>query len=365
MRRAPSAAIVILVTALTATGLVALRDTNAPGGVAPELTAGKQQATPSAVTYTVRADGRLRVLVRGKSRATEIKFRSGQDRVRLRSKTLTEGKAKVMLPSRARQVKARAKATPTRAASKWVRAVPAPSSTPVVPPTPSPSATAPKSLTEQDLRSVAAMKSYFGHQSVGGNILGAIPAVFSDHGVTAPPVLEAPATVTGGAVLHNLIGQNGNPQSKINAFASSLQGIGHEVDVAFMKFCYVDVTAGTNVASLFASYREGMTTLKSEYPNVAFLHVTVPLTTDSPADNVAREKYNALIRGQYSDSGRLFDLAAIESTRPDGSRVSGTYGGDTYFSLYPGYASDDGHLNTRGAKTAASGLLDVIAEAAN
>lgn len=74
-----------------------------------------------------------------------------------------------------------------------------------------------------------------------------------------------------------------------------------------------------------------------------------------------RAQYNALLRKQYADSGRLFDLAAIESTRPDGTRVTGSRGGTKYYALCEGYASDNGHLNTQGAKAVAAGMLDVIA----
>jgi len=54
------------------------------------------------------------------------------------------------------------------------------------------------------------------------------------------------------------------------------------------------------------------------------------------ADNVARERFNALIRGEYAGH-HLFDIAAIESTKPDGTRVSGSYDNQGYFALYDGY----------------------------
>ena len=64
-------------------------------------------------------------------------------------------------------------------------------------------------------------------------------------------------------------------------------------------------------------------------------------------DNVARERLNALIRREYG--GRhLFDLAAIESTKPDDTRVSGHYENQEYFALYDGYASDRLRLNAVG-----------------
>jgi hypothetical protein len=132
-----------------------------------------------------------------------------------------------------------------------------------------------------------------------------------------------------------------------------------------------------------------MAALERDFPNVTFIHVTVPLTTDpglftelkirlekllgwrkrlgwidwhgQPA-NVARERMNALIRGEYA--GRhLFDLAAIESTKPDGTRVSGRHDNQGYFALYDGYASDFAHLNAVGSKIAATAFLEAIAQA--
>ena len=129
-----------------------------------------------------------------------------------------------------------------------------------------------------------------------------------------------------------------------------------------MNFCWGDVFSNTDVDALFARYRDTMAALERDFPNVTFIHVTVPLTTEpglftelktwvktllgrrdvfGQRANVTRERLNALIRGEYA--GRhLFDLAAIESTKPDGTRVSGRYDNQGYFALYDGYASDSG-----------------------
>jgi hypothetical protein len=126
-----------------------------------------------------------------------------------------------------------------------------------------------------------------------------------------------------------------------------------------------------------------MAALERDFPDVTFVYVTVPLTTEQgfisklktklktlvgvsdrfgQAANLARERLNALIRREYG--GRhLFDLAAIESTKPDGTRVSGRYDNQEYFALYDGYAADIGHLNAVGSKIAATAFLEAIAEA--
>jgi len=41
-------------------------------------------------------------------------------------------------------------------------------------------------ITTEDLIAVAHTRVFFGHQSVGMNMLNAIPAIYTDHGVSAP-----------------------------------------------------------------------------------------------------------------------------------------------------------------------------------
>lgn len=359
-------AVPLLAGLLTTTGGACAVDADAEEGPArvvqeQALAASKRQPAPDEAIYRVKTDGSVKLVVRGSFRSAEVRFRSAQSRTRFRVKASSKGDVKFVLPAGAHRIKARAKATPKRAASVWIRATAA--GTPVTPPTADPRPSTGTALTSQDLAAVAGIKTFFGHQSVGGNILKGVPLVYSDFDVKAPQILEEPATLPGAGILHAEVGKNRNPLSKISDFAEAVRGgIGRTFDVALMKFCYVDITDDTDVDALFASYRSVMADLQRENPGVVFIHVTAPLTTDSPADNVKRENYNALVRKQYADSGRLFDLAAIESTRPDGTRVSGSYQGRTYYSLYEGYASDNGHLNAQGAKAAASRMLDVIAQ---
>ncbi|MFC7675474.1 hypothetical protein ACFQWH_20480 [Mycolicibacterium sp. GCM10028919] len=209
-------------------------------------------------------------------------------------------------------------------------------------------------ITAEGLNEAARAKVFFGHQSVGANVLAGVPGVYASQGVKAPPIVSGtPGTIDGGFIAEESIGANGNPLSKIADFDRIIRGgMSDEVDVALMKFCYLDVTAGTDVASLFGSYRNALDALQRDFPDVTFLYSTTPLTTGASADNVAREKLNGLIRGSYS--GQLFDLAAVESTKPDGSKASG---------LYDGYASDSGHLNAAGSNAAASSFLEAVARA--
>jgi hypothetical protein len=236
-------------------------------------------------------------------------------------------------------------------------------------------------VSSEDLAEVTRAKVFFGHQSVGVNILDGVRDVYAAHG-TAPPAIEQGALVPGsggGFIDHAFIGENTKPLLKIQDFDATLRnGVGKSVDVALMKFCYVDITGTTNVDELFAAYRAALANLQRDFPNVTFVHATVPLTTEQgilsrvkgwltgntsyKADNVARERFNQLIRHEYAGS-HLLDLAAIESTTPDGARSGGTYEGQQYYSLYDGYASDPGHLNPEGAQVVASAWLKTVARA--
>ena len=116
-------------------------------------------------------------------------------------------------------------------------------------------------------------------------------------------------------------------------------------------------------SALFATYRGTIAALGRDFPEVTFVHVTVPLMTEQgqlsklksrltgssghgPAENAARERLNELIRREYA-GGHLFDLAAVESTAPDGSRAVGTYKGQQYYRLYDGYAPTPGTSTAR------------------
>ena len=77
------------------------------------------------------------------------------------------------------------------------------------------------------------------------------------------------------------------------------------------------------------------------------------------ANNGLRQTFNNLVRAEYGASGRLWDVAGIQSTDPDGNKI--LYGGVE--SLYSGYASpDQRHIYGLGRTTVATPLLKIIAQ---
>ena len=210
-------------------------------------------------------------------------------------------------------------------------------------------------VTDDALRRFDSQRVLFGHQSVGWNILDGVGTVYSRRGITAPDVIdELPDSGPGFAQIE--IGSNGDPASKFSDFEAAVTA--QDPQVAVMKLCFVDLTAGTKARSVFAQYRRMVTRIRQSNPQTRLVHMTVPLTTDDPASNIVRQRYNALVRKVYG--GDIIDIARVESTRPDGSRVGGPHNGKRYFALWRGYASDDGHLNTRGSVRVAKVFLQRI-----
>ena len=240
----------------------------------------------------------------------------------------------------------------------------------------------------EELAAAARVRVFFGHQSVGMNLIGGIPGIFAANGVSEPRIVElgpdgASAPAGGGGFFgHGYIGQNGDPFGKLRDFDARMRGgLGDQVDVALMKWCYVDVLSDSDVDGLFREYRTTFDALERDFPAVTFIHVSNPLTTEvetgrkaallrmlgrtdtSRADNATRHRLNERFRQAY-EPDRLFDIAQIEATTPDGSTVSGAVDGRPYQALYGGYAADSGHLNEAGSQLAAAQLLKLLARTA-
>ena len=103
---------------------------------------------------------------------------------------------------------------------------------------------------------------FFGHQSVGSNILDGIGDILTDNEDLKLIESRNPEDCTGSCFFHCRVGTNQDPLSKINDFVSLMEtGFGDNVDIACFKFCYIDIQESTNVEQLFKSYRSQMESL--------------------------------------------------------------------------------------------------------
>jgi hypothetical protein len=231
-----------------------------------------------------------------------------------------------------------------------------------------------------DLEKVAGRAIFFGHQSVGGNVLDGVKALAAQEGVALRLAEVADAGAVGpGTFGHAFIPENGKPELKLEGLERALGPGPAGVEVAFLKLCFVDVEGKTDARALFERYRTTLATLQARHPRTTFVHLTVPLTTVQGGwkavvkgllgrapygfeENVRREEYNALLRAAYQGKEPLFDVARLESTAPDGRPVTSTVKGRTVPSMHPAYTDDGGHLAGEGRRVVARALLRFLAE---
>ena len=232
-----------------------------------------------------------------------------------------------------------------------------------------------------DLRQIGTQRIFFAHQSVGMNLLDGLRQLSgaADVVIRIEPAVNA-GSVPQQSLGHAFIAQNGKPLLKLGDFRRALESKPNAVDIALLKFCYLDFAMDTDVKALFEHYRETISALQKINPRTTFVHVTVPLTVPQAGvkglvkrllgiapygvrENVRREEYNALLRSTYAGREPLFDLARVEATAPDGRTSAVEWQGSVVPMLTPAYTDDSGHLNATGRVRAARELAAVLAAA--
>jgi hypothetical protein len=230
-----------------------------------------------------------------------------------------------------------------------------------------------------DIERIAQRRIFFGHQSVGVNLLDGVKHLAMTAGIPVRVDEVSKASAVESAMIgHSFIAENGNPFRKLESFEQVMGSQATGLDIALMKFCYVDFAPETDVKKLFARYRATIDSLHARNPGTTFVHVTAPLTVipagikirlkqllgSAPpefTDNLRREEYNALLRKTYQGREPIFDLARIESTAPDGSLETVEWKGSVVPVMVPAYTEDGGHLNAVGQLRAARELVSVLA----
>ena len=225
-------------------------------------------------------------------------------------------------------------------------------------------------------------RMYFAHQAIGSEMLTGVRELMRrkpDMAFTITAYAE-PDTGDGTvfsafdtpALVEASAGKRGNPERKIEDFSKFLRSSeGLKVDVAVLKLCYGDIGRFTDVEGLFDRYTKAIEEIRRERPNIHFIHCTVPLKAEehgararlkrlvgagSNASNAARSRYNDFVRQRFPEA-QVFDIAAIESHRPDGTMATVDVGGKRVQTLADEYTEDGAHLNPLGQQILAREFL--------
>jgi lysophospholipase L1-like esterase len=235
---------------------------------------------------------------------------------------------------------------------------------------------------KQEISALAKARIFFGHQSVGRNILDGLKSLAMEEGA-ALNILRPGETdsLPDSFLMHADVGENEKPQSKCDAMEAQLSKAPEPgYNLAMLKFCYVDFNRHTDVAEVFAAYKRTIAGLRERHPNTVFVHASVPLTSISVKDratapikrllgrphpegsNIKRNQYNRLLLEHFNGEP-IFDIAKAESIRPDGGRETFKDGDETHYSLVNAYTDDGGHLNAAGARRLAREFVRVVSGA--
>jgi hypothetical protein len=234
----------------------------------------------------------------------------------------------------------------------------------------------------EDWARLSAMRIAFGHQSVGYDMLAGVDDIAKQVPAVRLTVVESNTVPAAPGIVHFRAGKNELPMTKVDDFVRFVDASGpSEPDIAMLKFCYIDANPNTNMRDVFTHYRDSLAGLRARHPQTTFVHLTMPLRTiqtgwkvslknligrpiGGHSEGAMRQEYNALLRTEYAGKEPVFDLAQIESTRADGSRVSFTKDGVTGYGLASEYTYDGGHLNEVGRRLVAERFLVLLADVA-
>lgn len=237
-----------------------------------------------------------------------------------------------------------------------------------------------KEVTEGSWTELSGRKVFFGHQSLGADIIDGVAHLKEESESIDFDIKESrlPVQAPRGILVHDRIGQNGTPESKIDDFVSLLTGeFGETVDIGMMKMCFVDVDGTTNVDFLFEYYADAVAELETKRPDLTIVHCAIPLTVrESKAKgfvkrilgkatlddaNIRRSHYNRLLQQRFGPTDPIFDIAGWEALHEDGSFETFESGGEWYPALRPDFTEDGGHLNESGKRQVAVGFLQTLA----
>ena len=222
---------------------------------------------------------------------------------------------------------------------------------------------------------------YFGHKSVGNNIIEGIRTIARDNKRNDIIIyrLDDEEKLPKNYFVHSSIGKNGDPISKIREFQTNIDSLIKEnLKIAMMKFCFADFDKNSDIDGVFQTYVTTINSMKNNYPDLIIIHFTIPLKAEKSFlgklkafvkgesdkifyDNFARNKYNDLIWSNYP-AENIFDIAKIESTYSDGKRKIEKLNGVQCYFMINEYSRDGSHLNELGQKLVANELINYIAK---
>lgn len=219
---------------------------------------------------------------------------------------------------------------------------------------------------------------YFGHQSVGSNIIAGVEEILKRRPGIGLRVAKAdgPDRFAQPGLIHGPIGKNEDVEAKVRDFEAIVTAPdAAALDMAMMKFCYADLKTAKDLDAIQLAYDGMVDRVSTSRPTLRLLHLDVPLTGIAPGpkgrikrligrvpivENSLRARFAGSLRDRHPDT--LLSVAEAESKERDGSVASLTNEEDQSFPcLATCLTNDGGHLNEGGSVLVARELLLFLA----
>ena len=107
----------------------------------------------------------------------------------------------------------------------------------------------------KDIKDIENVKLYFGHQSVGFNIIDGIEDILKKLPYANINIvdIDKDRELSENYIAHSQVGKNTQPNSKCDAFSKKLnEDLLSQTEIALLKFCYVDIRYPSNVEEVFS-----------------------------------------------------------------------------------------------------------------
>lgn len=219
---------------------------------------------------------------------------------------------------------------------------------------------------------------YFGHQSVGSNIIAGVEEILRRKPNIGLRVAKAEGAdrFAQSGLIHGPIGKNEDIEAKVRDFESIVTAPeAAALDMALMKFCYADLKRHEDYVKIVTLYEAMIDRVAASRPTLRVLHMTVPLTGIAPGpkgrvkrligrvplnENLLREMHEGWLRDL--DREGTFSVGHVESLqRDDAQAMLVDDEGLTHPCLATCLTNDGGHLNEGGSVLVAREFLLFLA----
>lgn len=161
---------------------------------------------------------------------------------------------------------------------------------------------------DQKARLTSSQRSFFLHQSVGGDLEDGAQAGGYKFGYADATATSLPVGLNGGLFASN----NGDYAGKLTEFRNMAVANRGKLTLAIMKFGYADIV-DTSLTAAQAAYLAAVQDIKAQ--GVRVLHVTPPLVYNSPGENAPKMQMRNWMMTTFPGDV-IFDLQDVTSTHP-------------------------------------------------